>query len=167
MWRSVIAAACALIMMAGCTAASEPMAVDVFGSMDPSDPSVVISGDAADEGLVCSEGTNRRLAMEDMEGNPISDEEGVANWEEALDSGATLEVLIHEEVNCADGSGAFVIEFHNVVQPAALDYEGSNEVGTWTIDGGTGDYETLSGEGDAVADFGAGAFGFTGEIQNA
>lgn len=166
MRRWTVATAWLLVVVAACSTSSEPMTIDVVGSMSPDDSSVQISGEAADEGLVCSEGTLRRLSMESMEGDPISEQQGVANWEEAMESGATLEVLLHEEINCSDGSGSFVIEFQNVVQPSTLDYEGANEVGTWTIAGGTGDYEDLSGEGDAGADFGAGEISFTGEIEN-
>ena len=82
-----------------------------------------------------------------------------------MESGATIEMILFEEFNCGDGSGSFVIEVDNASQPSALNFEGSNDVGTWAIDGGTGSYESLSGTGTLVANFGTGELRYTGEIQ--
>lgn len=73
--------------------------------------------------------------------------------------------MVHDEFTCSDGSGSLIIVVHNVVQPSALDFEGYNEVGTWEIDGGTGNYEALSGEGTFAA--GLGESHYSGEIQDA
>ena len=154
----------AIGVLASCSSSSDPMAVEIVAPMDPATP-VVVTGVAVDDGLVCSEGTITRLRMEDTGGATISDEQGQVQWEEAMESGATLEMVFYEEFNCSDGSGSFVILVDNVVQPSALDLEGSNGAGSWTIDGGTGSYESLTGEGDYLVDFGQAEVHYPGEFQ--
>ena len=102
----------ASIVVVACSS-SEPMAVEFVASMDPSDQSVVVTGPAVDEGLVCADGTVTRLGMEDMDGNPISDEQGVVNWEEAMESGATLEGRVDEE----DGHCSLNIDRLELLRP--------------------------------------------------
>lgn len=163
-WRYGLVAVAAIALLASCSSSSEPMAGEIVAPMEPA-AAVAVTGLAVDEGLVCSDGTVTRLRMEDAEGAIVADEAGGALWEQAMASGATLEMVLYEEFNCSDGSGSFVIVVDNVVQPSALDFEGLNDAGTWAIDGGTGSYEALTGEGDYVVDFGEAAVHYPGEFQ--
>lgn len=154
-----------LVALAACSS-SEPKALDFVDYMDPDVSSVPVSGAAVDDGIVCEQGTLDRIRMEDMDGNLVSEEESVANWDAALNSGAVLDVMLHDEFSCSDGSGSFTIVTHNVVQPSVLDFAAANDVGTWKIDGGTGAYEKLIGEGTLIADFGRGEAHYSGELTS-
>jgi hypothetical protein len=153
-----------VMVVAGCSSSSDPLPVEFTVPMDPGAGRAEVSGAAVDEGLVCDQGTLTRLRMEDANGGLVSDEEGMSLWDEALESGATIEMVLYDEFNCADGSGSMSIVTDNVVRPSALDFEGSNDVGTWEIQDGTGSYEGFSGEGTYHADFGNGYQRFAGEI---
>lgn len=107
---------------------------------------------------MCSEGTLGVTRIEDVDGRVLSEEEIGSLWDEAMESGEVLNMTLHDEFTCSDGSGSLLILVHNVVQPSALDFEGANDVGTWEIDGGTGD-------GTFISDFGQGEFHYSGEIQ--
>jgi hypothetical protein len=150
-------------LLASCSSSSEPLQAEFISALGP-ETAAAVSGAAVDEGVVCADGTLNRVRMEDTEGAIVSDEEGAVLWDEALESGATLEMVLYEEFNCSDGSGSFVIVVDNVVQPSTLDFEGSNDVGSWTIDGGTGSYESRTGEGDYVVDFGGAEIHYPGEL---
>ena len=57
-----------------------------------------------------------------------------------------LQLLVLKRFTCADGSGTFDLFFrvHLVFDPFSV-------VGTWTVVGGTGDYERLRGSGSVTA----------------
>jgi hypothetical protein len=159
-WKvSVVVAA---LLLGACGSSSEPAAVEfvVPFSLGPGR----VTGAAVDDGMVCAAGTVTRLKMEDENGDLVTDEDGMQRWDEAMESGATLHMTLYDEFTCSDGSGSISIVVDNVVQPAALDFSGSNDGGTWEIRGGTGDYEGFSGEGKYVSDFGTGLATYSGEI---
>ena len=153
-----------LVVVAAACSSSEPMAVEFAMSMNPDAESPGASGPAVDEGIVCAEGDFERIRME-HDGVPVSDEEGMAMWEEAMESGSAIEMVLYEEYNCSDGSGSLSFVVDNVVTPSQLDFEGKNDAGTWEIRGGTGSYEGHEGEGGYHPDFGTGLVYYSGEVQ--
>lgn len=158
-----VAAAVFAVVLTACSSSSEPMAVEFVVPLSLG--SGQVTGQATDEGMICTEGTLTRLKMENSNGELITEEEGMRLWDEAAGSGATLEMILYEEFNCSDGSGSISLLSSNVVQPSALDFDGANDVGTWEIQSGTGKYEGYSGEGTMIADFGAGFARYAGEIR--
>jgi hypothetical protein len=153
-----------VMVLSGCSSSSDPLPVEFTAPMGPDAGPAEVSGAAVDEGLVCDQGTLTRLRIEDTDGELVSDDEGMRLWDAALESGATIEMVLYDEFECTDGSGTLSIVTNNVVQPSALDFESSNDVGTWEIQDGTGSYEGSSGEGTYYADFGKGYQRFAGEI---
>lgn len=154
-----------ILVVAACSSSGDPMAVEFRDPLDEGPARAEVVGAAVDDGMLCPEGAFTTLRMENADGELVSDEEGAREWDEALETGATLHMTLYEEFNCADGSGSLSVVVDNVVQPSALDFEGTNDVGTWEIEGGTGSYEGFSGEGDYVADFGNGRAVYSGEIR--
>ena len=66
---------------------------------------------------------------------------------------------------CADGSGTFdTVDTPTMAMPE-LDPEGSNEAAAWTVESGTGDYESLSGSGKVIVDFSKETVVYDGEMQ--
>ena len=103
----------------------------------------IASGEAIDNGLICSHATAVSGEFEDEDGN-------VRTFEEldVLNQGSEPFVSIDaEQMQCDDGSGSFTLRLINAVDPAVEESHGV--VGTtWTITGGTG-YDDLTGDGDS------------------
>lgn len=159
MKRKMLAVLAVPLLAAACSSGSEPKAVEITFSMEPGSP-FSLSGEAVDDGIVCDEATSVRLGFEDLEGNPMSQEEVDAM------AGESTDFLWYDELTCADGSGSWVVLGEQLVAMSEMDFDGLNEdVSTWTVDRGTGDYENLTGSGTDSVDFGAGVVTSTGEMQ--
>lgn len=156
---------CALAFVAACGGSTEPMAVDFVRALDDDSDALAVTGAAVDDDMMCAEGSLVFLGIEDMDGVAIPQDQMGSRWEQAAETGETLETMFYDRFTCADGSGSFVLETHNVVTPAELDFEGTNDVGSWEIADGTGAYESLTGRGDYIGDFAAGEERWTGEVQ--
>jgi len=161
------------VLAAACSSSSEPLAFDLSHSIDfESDPPMVpfvVEGASADAGVVCSGGTFTGAQEFDLDGNELSDEAWADEFDQALETGGVAEMTAVKEFTCEDGSGTLVItedvrfDF-SVIDPASL---GTGEVatGTWTIEG-LGDYEDLTGSGEAVVNFDQATFHYTGEVED-
>jgi hypothetical protein len=66
---------------------------------------------------------------------------------------------------CDDGSGAFTVKLHNRFDLATFEFEGQQNVGTWEITEGDGDYGDLTGSGDVTLDLDAGRVIYTGAVK--
>ncbi len=141
----------------GCSSSGEPMAMAINAPLGPPEGAVPLSGPAVDEGIVCSAATFERVRIVDSEGATLTEEQL---------SEDTLLSAMYDEFTCTDGSGAFVVVQHPSLAQSDMDFEGSNDVGPWEIDSGTGDYETLSGDGTLTVDFSAGTVVYGGEVQD-
>ena len=63
-------------------------------------------------------------------------------------SGATLNFHSLKTFTCADGSGTFTLRIQARVMPCA-----ASDWGSWSVAGGTGDYEDLHGTGTVVGTY--------------
>ena len=70
----------------------------------------------------------------------------------------------YDEYPCTGGSGSFVLVVYPKLSPAEYDLDGSNEIGEWEHEGGTGPYDKLYGEGTITYDFGQGVIVCTGRL---
>lgn len=169
MRRMTLLSALIVVVAAGCSS-SEPLSFDLARPMAPPPVPVTISGEAVDEGLVCSDGTVPVGGgrMEDMEGNPLAGEQWEATFESAVENGAVAEFMHWATTECNDGSGSITIIEHWRYDFAVLDIEsfgqGRINHGTWTLEG-TGDYESLTGSGDFLSDFDEGMLHAVGEVE--
>jgi len=91
--------------------------------------------------------------LESTEGNTITDADWADMFDTALAGGGVAEAYVLEEFSCDDGSGAFTVKFHNRFDFTIFEFEGRQDVGTWEIEEGTGDYADLSGSGDVTLDW--------------
>ena len=101
-----------------------------------------------------------RLGFEDLEGNALSMEEAAAI------AGESTDLVWYDELTCEDGSGAWVTRGEQMIAMSDMDMDGVNEAATrWTVERGTGDYETLTGEGSETVEFGASVVTQAGEVE--
>lgn len=167
MRRLITLLALVALMLAGCSS-SEPMAIDLAQPMEPPPTPVTISGEAVDEGVVCSSGMFVDYRMEDIDGNPIEFEDWGSMFDTAIDTGSVAEAMSINDYECDDGSGTITISQHVRFDFGEISIEtfGEGQVagGTWTVEG-TGDYESLTGSGDIVNDNDQGMIHMVGEVE--
>ena len=132
------AAAIALGALVGPAGAATPETVGIVSHMqfNPDGPNFgdfVATGDAVNNGLICSTGTvvDTRII--------------VAGFR----SGRGAQIPVRKTFTCDDGSGTFFVKIQ-----VHLDFATSTESFSWVILGGTGGYEQLkgSGQGSTVSD---------------
>jgi hypothetical protein len=167
--RRVVTVILALaMMMLGSCSSSEPLALDLANPMGSPPAAFSITGPAADEGVVCSEGTFVGYRMEDMDGNAIDHGDWSATFDTAIETNSVAEVKSINEYQCGDGSGTITVTQLVRFDFAELDIEtfGEGEVtnGTWTLVG-IGDYESLTGSGDIITNFDDGHVHMVGEVE--
>jgi hypothetical protein len=131
----LVAAAIALVAVAGPTTAVTPQQVHIVAHMSKDGTGIFeATGSAVDEGLICGSGTVLDAGNE------------LAGWQ----SGQKVQVLSRKALTCTDaewipdGSGTFFvkIQIHAVF--------GGDEPFTWVVQGGTGAYADVRGSGDGV-----------------
>ncbi|MDJ0769992.1 MAG: hypothetical protein QNJ12_14420 [Ilumatobacter sp.] len=156
------------LVLAACSSGAEPLAFDLSRPMQPPPVLFTISGEAADEGVVCSNGTVDDTGLEDMSGNLIDLAAWAQMFDAAMETGSVAEATSVLNVECADGSGSLTITEHVRFDFGVLDVEtmgsGRVENGTWTLEG-TGDYEDLTGSGELFTDYDEGQIHTIGEIE--
>lgn len=138
-----------MVALVGCSS-GDSIAIKVTYRSDGEGPSAVpfrASGEAVEAAVVCESGTMDYHA-ESPEGEVITVEEMVELYEATRAVEGTMDTYWVQEFVCDDGSGAFTIELHyrdDYAKP-----ESQQDVPTWEIENGTGDYANLSGSGDAA-----------------
>jgi hypothetical protein len=123
------------------------------------------TGVAVDDGVVCADGTQSVDHLESMDGATITDEDWAGMFDTAQAEGGVAEMNAVWKFECGDGTGGFTMTFHNRFDFATFEFEGQQDVGTWDIAEGTGDYGGLSGSGDAMLDWDAEQITWSGEVQ--
>lgn len=156
------------LLMAACgSSSSEPLAVEMQGSMGEIPTSAALSGPAVDDGTVCSTASAEVIGYEGLDGRSLTEDEYNQLNEESIETGEVTVGGIFLEYLCDDGSGPFVMKQRPTVAPTAFDFEAMNEdVGTWVIDRGTAAYEELTGEGSIDFDFVNQRWICTGELAS-
>lgn len=109
------------------------------------------SGVAVDEASVCESGTMKVDHLESPEGETITSEEGAALQEAARADEGMMDLYRVQEFVCDDGSGTFTMKLHGRTDFAKS--ESQQDIPTWEIENGTGDYTDLSGSGEFTSDF--------------
>lgn len=155
MW--VVAAAA---LLAACGTSTEASTVELTWPIGEPNATVTLSGEAVEEGIVCESASMARLGFEDLEGNALTrqDVDAIA--------GESTDFVWYDELTCEDGSGSWVVLGEQLTAMSDMDMGGANEaVTSWTVERGTGDYTTLTGQGSDTVDFAAGMVTSTGEMQ--
>jgi hypothetical protein len=171
--RRVVGLAVALLLVApvGCST-DDSMAVEIaitYPNVEYSQPVPTLfsaSGVAVDEGIVCESGTMEVDHLESPEGVTITSEEGGALNEAARADEGVMDSYRVQEFVCDDGSGTFTMRVHSRVDFAKPESE--QDIPTWEIENGTGDYAALSGSGDTTTEFsvaGDAVVAYTGQVQ--
>jgi hypothetical protein len=124
------------------------------------------TGTAVDDAVVCGTGTTVVDHLESMDGARITDEDWAGMFDSAEADGGVAEMKVLWQFECEDGTGGFAMTFHNRFDFATFEFEGRQDVGTWVIEEGTGDYGGLSGSGDATLDWDAEQITWSGEVTN-
>ena len=141
--RSLVLLFALAVGLAACSSDSESsdIAFEYTFDMSSETGAWIASGEAIDNGLICSQATAVGGEFEDENGN-------IRTFEQldALNQGSEPFVSVDAELmQCDDGTGSFTLRLINEVDPAVEESHGI--VGTtWTITGGTG-YEDLEGDG--------------------
>jgi hypothetical protein len=168
MRRVLAVLAVLLVVMVGGCSSSEPLAFDLANAMEPAPGVFSVSGAAADEGVVCSEGIFIDSHMENVNGEMIEMSEWAGMLDTAVATQSVAEANSINEYECGDGSGTITITQFVRFDFAELDIEtfGQGQVtsGTWTLVG-VGDYESLTGSGDLITDFDDGRIHMVGEVE--
>jgi hypothetical protein len=154
-----------LVALAACSGSSEPMAVQIIGPLGPPTDPAVVTGEAAADGIVCEAAMFEELYFVDLDGKILSDEDAEQLKQVEMETGETVFSAKYEEWSCTDGSGSFITASSATLPMSEYDFEGVNEVATWTVDSGTGDYEKLSGTGKIEVDFAKGTVTYIGELE--
>ncbi len=124
------------------------------------------SGVAVDAAAVCESGTMKADHLESPEGETITSEEGAALQEAARADDGTMDLYRVHEFVCDDASGTFTMKLRYRADFAKS--ESQQDIPTWEIENGTGDYADLSGSGESTTDFpaaGEAVTVYTGEVQ--
>lgn len=96
-----------------------------------------VTGAPVSAGVVCPSGDRTVVGFEDLEGDPLTAEEGMERMQVAAESaGEVVAYRILFEHTCSDGSGAFILRSI----PTAATTE-------WVVVSGSSSYDGLSGEG--------------------
>ena len=144
-----LAAALLVVALVGCSS-GDSISIKVTYRSDGEGPSAVpfrASGEAVEAAVVCESGTMEQVHFESPEGEVITTEEGVELYEATRASEGTMDTYFVQEFICDDGSGTYTIKMHyrdDYAKP-----ESQQDIPTWEIENGTGDYADLSGSGDA------------------
>jgi hypothetical protein len=153
-----------MVVGASCSS-SEPMAVQINGALGQSDTPAPITGAAVDGEIVCHAATYEQGDFVDLDGKVLTDEERDQLMQVEAETGEVVFGAVHGRWTCADGSGTFdTVETPTIAMPD-LNFEGSNDAATWTVESGTGDYEELSGSGKVIVDFPNETVVYDGEMQ--
>ena len=153
------------MVVASCSSSSEPMAVQITNPLGPSGSSVPATGPAVDEGVMCDVVTYEEGDFFDLDGNAVTDEERDQLIQVEMETGEEVFSAKDGRWTCADGSGTFETVEEFTLAMRDYNFEGSNDVATWTVESGTGDYEDLTGSGNVVVDFSKETVVYDGEIQ--
>lgn len=150
MRRSMSLAAVLLVVaLVGCSS-GDSISIEVTYLSDGESPSADpfrASGEAVEAAVVCESGTMENDHAESPEGEVITPEEAEDLYEATRAAEGTMDTYWVQEFICDDGSGAFTIRMHyrdDYAKP-----ESEQDIPTWEIENGTGDYANLSGSGDA------------------
>ena len=154
-----------MVVAASCSSSSEPMAVQISGPLGPSDGPVPVTGPAVDEGVACDAVTYEEGDFFDLDGNAVTDEARDQLMQVEAETGEEVFSAKNGSWTCADGSGTFDTLETFTLARQDYDFEGSNDVATWTVENGTGDYEGLAGSGKVVVDFSKETVVYDGELQ--
>lgn len=155
-----------LFALAACSGSSEPLAVQITGPLGPPTDPAVVSGEAVADGVVCEAAMFEELYFVDLDGKILSEEETGQLMQVEMETGEVVFSAKYEEWSCTDGSGSFVTATSEMLPISEYDFEGVNQVASWTVDSGTGDYEKLSGTGTIEVDFAGGTVTYIGELQS-
>ncbi|MEA2001828.1 MAG: hypothetical protein U9N84_08100, partial [Actinomycetota bacterium] len=151
--------------LAGCSS-SDPQAVEFIQGVGHDGPvPFTASGEAVDEAGMCDSGRMEMVRLESVDGEPLTDADWADMFDTAMAASGVAEMNVFENWDCDDGSGAFTMVFHNVFDFSTFDFEGQQDVGTWSIHSGTGSYEATTGSGSAVRDFDTERAVLTGQIE--
>lgn len=167
--RRVVTVILALVTTTLCScSSSEPLGLDLANPMEPPPTAFSITGPAADEGVVCSEGTFVENRMEYMDGTTMEDRDWANMFDNAVETDSVAEVKSINEYECSDGSGTITVTQLVRFDFAEIDIEtfGEGQVtnGTWTLEG-IGDYESLTGSGNIITNFDDGHIHMVGEVE--
>lgn len=143
------------------------MSVELVLPMGTGELPFTAEGEAVDESAICPAGMMTVPRLEDVAGTEIDDAIWSDMWDSAMEDEAVAELNVFSEWVCEDDSGTFEFALHNRFDFSTLEFEGQQDVGTWEITGGTGDYDGLEGSGDVVLDFDAGEASHIGEVTKA
>ena len=139
--------------------------MQITGPLGPSDSPAPVTGPAVDEGVVCDAVTYVEGEFFDLDGNAVTDEERDQLMQVEMETGEEVFSAKDGRWTCADGSGTFETVEEFTLAMRDYNFEGSNDVATWTVESGTGDYEDLTGSGNVVVDFSKETVVYDGEIQ--
>ena len=143
------------------------MAVQITGPVGPPTDPAAVTGAAVDDGIVCEAAMFEELYFVDLDGKILTDQEADQLKQVEQETGEMVFSAKYDEWTCTDGSGSFITAESGMLPSSALDFEGVNEVASWTIDSGTGDYEKLSGTGKVEVDFVNMTVSYIGELEEA
>ena len=166
--RRIVGLAVALLVVSlvGCSS-GDSMAVEfTINEFQDDLMPFLASGVAVDEAAVCESGTMKVDHLESPEGETITSEVGAALYEAARADQGTMDLYRVHEFVCDDGSGTFTTKDHHRADFAKS--ESQQDIPTWEIENGTGDYADLSGSGEFTTDFpaaGGAVSVYTGEVQ--
>ena len=144
-----LAAALLGVALVGCSS-GDSISITVTYRSDGEGPSAVpfrASGEAVEAAVVCESGTMESDHTESPEGEVITLEETVELYEATRAAEGTMDTYWVQEFICDDESGTFTIKMHYRDDYAKR--ESQQDIPTWQIENGTGDYANLSGSGDA------------------
>jgi hypothetical protein len=161
---AALAAVCLPIV--GCSDTGEMLAVEI--SQEQGHESALpftVTGAAAAEGAVCAAGAVEVDRLESMEGDPITDEDWAQMFDAAMETQQVAEMYVYQVYTCDDASGDFTLRWHNRIDFATFEFEGRQDVGTWEVDHGSGNFEELAGSGDITLDWEADQAVLAGEVR--
>ena len=152
-----------LLSLAAC-GSSEPMTFEISGPADQTAGPVTISGEAVDEGMMCSSAQFERMLFRDMDGNDLTDDEVAQLMELYAETGEKVFSAIVDQFTCIDGSGSLVLAQSPLLDESEINFEGVNEVASWEVESGTDELVGLSGDGMVILDFLNGTVTYQGEL---
>ena len=134
--------------------------MELSGPMGSLETQMTVSGPAVEDGLMCDSLVMVQSDFTDTDGNPLTMDE-VAELHQT-----SADFVWTETYTCDDGSGAFIAQGEQLLTAPEIDFEGVTEgVSRSTIQSGTGDYATVTGEWESTGDFAAGTTTMTGEVS--
>lgn len=164
--RKIVWLLVAVLMALGSCSSSEPMPVEITGPVGVPDTPSTVTGQAVDEGVVCPAAMFEELRYEDADGKVLNDDETAQAMQIEMETGEMVIAVQYVQWTCSDGSGSFTTATRSKIPLRDMDFEGVNEAADWEVDGGTGDYENLTGSGTVTVDFPNGTVVYAGELQS-